>query len=384
MTLNQLQEKFRSLFESDPLLYASPGRINLIGEHTDYNNGFVLPGAVDKRIYFAVKPNGLNRYRLHSLDFKDSIEIPVGMPNKTDKQWANYLLGVIAQIRKKGLKVPGFDLAFFGDIPQGAGMSSSAALETGLVYALNDLFEFYLTPGSMAMLAQAAEHEFIGVQCGIMDQFAAIYGKQDRLIRLDCETLEFEYEPLNLKDHALLLVNSGVKHNLAASEYNKRRAECDAAVAYFRQYGPGIESLRDVSRELLETSESKLDATLYKRSRFVIGENQRVLYTADALKKSDLLTVGGLLYESHYGLRDDYEVTCAETDFLVGLAEQTEGVIGARQMGGGFGGCTLNLIDKNALDKFKITIPEKYKTPNGAAPELYEVSLSEGSRQIQI
>jgi galactokinase len=382
MLIQSIQESFIKHFSKNPLLYASPGRINLIGEHTDYNDGFVLPGAVDKQIVFALQTNDADEYRFYAKDLDESFSVSRRNWQKSDVHWANYLLGVIHQFKKMRLNVPGFDCVFGGDIPQGAGMSSSAALETGLAYALNDIFEFLLPKSTLAKAAQQAEHEFAGVQCGIMDQFAALYGKKDQLLRLDCQNLEFEYFPLRLETHTLLLVNSGVKHELAASEYNQRHRECEAAVKQLKEYGPGIETLRDVSTDLLEAAKNKMDSLPYMRSRFVLEENERVLQTAQALSEGDTETVGRLMFQSHYGLRDLYEVSCPEIDRLIELSEKIAGVTGARMMGGGFGGCTLNLIKKDAAENFKSEILSGYKTPSEEAPEIYEVKLSDGTRRI--
>jgi galactokinase len=383
MLIQSIQDTFIKQFDKKPLLYASPGRINLIGEHTDYNNGFVLPGAVDKQIVFALQTNDADEYRFYARDLDESFSISQKNWQKSKVHWANYLLGVIHQFKKMRLNVPGFDCVFGGDIPQGAGMSSSAALETGIAYALNDMFDFYLPKSTLAKVAQEAEHEFAGVQCGIMDQFAALYGKQDQLLRLDCRSLEFEYFPLHLENHSLLLVNSGVKHELAASEYNQRRRECETAVQVLQTFGPGIKSLRDVSKDLLEAAKNKMDSLPYLRSRFVLEENERVLQTAQALSEGDTETVGRLMFESHYGLRDLYEVSCPEIDRLITLSEKNPDVPGARMMGGGFGGCTINLVKQDATEDFKSKILSEYKTPSGEAPEIYEVKLSDGTRKIE-
>ena len=382
MLIQSIQESFIKHFSKNPLLYASPGRINLIGEHTDYNDGFALPGAVDKQIVFALQTNDADEYRFYAKDLDESFSVSRRNWQKSDVHWANYLLGVIHQFKKMRLNVPGFDCVFGGDIPQGAGMSSSAALETGLAYALNDIFEFLLPKSTLAKVAQEAEHEFAGVQCGIMDQFAALYGKKDHLLRLDCQNLEFEYFPLRLETHTLLLVNSGVKHELAASEYNQRRRECDEALEILKTLGSGIKSLRHVSMSLLEVGKEYMDKMLYMRSRFVLEENERVLQTAQALSEGDTETVGRLMFQSHYGLRDLYEVSCPEIGRLIQLSEKIPGVTGARMMGGGFGGCTLNFVKKDAAENFKSEILSGYKTPSGEAPEIYEVKLSDGTRRI--
>lgn len=382
--IKHINQAFEQRFGKATLWVKSPGRVNLIGEHTDYNEGFVLPAAVDLGNYFALAPNEINRFRFYSYNLNNYYETPVNAFAKCDKKWANYLLGVIAQFVKAGKTVHGFDCVFGGDLPMGAGMSSSAALETGLAFAINQMEQFGYSGLDLALFSQKAEHEYAGVQCGIMDQFAVIHGKSDRVIKLDSRNLDYEFFPFEMEDQILILVNTGVKHSLAASEYNKRRRECEAGVSLLRKFAPQINSLRDVSLNLIRSHKDEFDPVIYNRCAYVVEENMRVEKSCKALAREDFEEFGRLMYASHNGLKKDYEVSCAELDNLVGLAESVDGVLGARMMGGGFGGCTINLVKKSAIELFEKTIKENYKTPEGDSPDIIKVRIDDGTRLISI
>ena len=380
--LQKIKKVFLEKFNKEPALYRSPGRINLIGEHTDYNEGFVLPASIDKAIYFAIAPNDDNVFRFYSYDFQDYYETSINEIDKSSKHWANYLLGVIAQFYKDDKQIQGFDCVFGGDIPVGAGMSSSAALECGLAYAVNDMLNMGYTTLQMVKMAQKAEHEYAGVMCGIMDQFAVMHGKTNHAIKLDTRSLDYEYIPVDMSGYKFILINTGVKHSLAASEYNKRRNECQTGVKILQKHNPGIKSLRDVSLDFIQKYKQELDDTVYNRCTYVIEENIRLSKACEALSNHDFEEFGKQMFASHQGLKEKYEVSCKELDQLVDIAKNTEGVTGARMMGGGFGGCTINLVKKNAIEKFKNTILANYKTPEGKKPDIIEAIIEDGTKKI--
>ncbi len=377
--LNTIKQVFEQEFSTSPILVKSPGRVNLIGEHTDYNDGFVLPAAINRYAYFAIKPNGLNDYRFYSYDFNQSFCTQVNLLEPSSERWANYLLGVIDQMVADGKDIPGFDCVFGGDVPIGAGMSSSAAVECGLAFALNHVYQFGYSNMELAKIAQQAEHKYAGVKCGIMDQFASLHGKANHVLQLDCQTLQFETFELDMSHLSLIIVNTGVKHSLASSEYNKRRAECAEGVEILNQFEPKITSLRDANLNLLKKHKLEFNSKVWDRCTYVIEENERVLSACDALKDKDFLKFGKLMYQSHYGLKDKYEVSCPELDQLVNIAEGIDGVLGARMMGGGFGGCTINLVENVCIDEFEQSILASYKTPEGASPDIFKFTISNGA-----
>lgn len=379
--MQRILDTFHHHFKRAPNLFAAPGRINLIGEHTDYNDGFVLPATIDKTLYFALAANELDQFRFVAVDVNETATIPRNLVTRQPKQWINYLLGVIDQLQKQGIDVPGFDLAFGGDIPIGAGVSSSAALECGLLYGLNQMFGWQLKPLFMATLAQKAEHQFIGLQCGIMDQFAVLFGKQDCAIKLDCRSLEYQYVPLVLSDYAIILCNTGVSHNLAASEYNRRRRECGQGVELLQKRYP-IHSLRDVTLAQLQSMANTMNNVLYRRCDYVIKENTRVTEACQALAHNNIAQFGQLLFESHQGLRDDYQVSCEELDELVKIASEIDGVAGARMMGGGFGGCTINLVHNDATADFINAVDQRYYHKYHKSSQIMTTRVSTGAHRV--
>lgn len=365
-------------------IYFSPGRINLIGEHTDYNGGFVFPGAVDKGIMAEVRPNGTDTVMCYSIDLKDRVEFKVADPEGPRATWARFIYGMVQEFKELGADVKGFNIAFAGDVPLGAGMSSSAAMESCFGCALNDLFaDNKISKWDIALAGQATEHKYIGVNCGIMDQFASVFGQKGKLMRLDCRSREFEYFPFNPQGYKLVLVNSKVKHELAGSPYNDRRKSCENVVVALSKHftNKKFETLRDANWEELEVIKGNVSAEDYQRAHFVLGEKDRVLAVCDALIAGDYETVGKKMYETHQGLSKEYEVSCEELDFLNEVAKDN-GVTGSRIMGGGFGGCTINLVKDEIYDKFITDAMQRFEAKYGHAPEVYPVIISDGSHKV--
>jgi galactokinase len=373
-----IAEDFQHRFGYEPLVVRAPGRVNLIGEHTDYNEGFVLPAAIDKAIYFAVGLNGSTAARLVSYDKNDTYTTSLQELKPGPNEWANYLLGVAAQFQRRDITVPGFDCVFGGTVPMGAGLSSSAAVECGLALALNELLGAGLERLELARLAQSAEHEYAGVQCGIMDQFASLFGRAGHVVRLDCRSLAYDYFPFDTSACHLVLCNSGVKHSLASSEYNTRRAECANGVAVLRRHYPAVHSLRDVTAEQLLRHRAELGETVFRRCRYVVEENRRVAAACRHLLAGNLAAFGQEMYASHAGLRDDYEVSCRELDVLVEIAQAAPSGLGARMMGGGFGGCTINLVAADAVDQFVAHATSHYQQRLGRSLETYRATIVGG------
>ncbi|RLD76453.1 MAG: galactokinase [Bacteroidetes bacterium] len=379
MNFNEIKNKFKELFSENPLIVRSPGRINLIGEHTDYNDGFVFPAAIDKEICFAVAENDMGKFRFYAYDLNEHFELEVDKLAKTETSWANYLLGVAEQYKKAGHTINGIDCVFGGDIPMGAGLSSSAAIENGFAFALKEIFGFEVSKMDMIKMAQKAEHEYAGVMCGIMDQFASMNGKENNAIKLDCRSLNFEYANINLSDYVIVLCDTKVKHELASSEYNTRRKECETGVKILQKYDNKIKALRDVHIELLQKHKTEFDPIVYKRCEYVVKENHRVENAFTALHNNDIKSFGDLMYQSHEGLRDEYEVSCKELDILFTLARKSGYVIGARMMGGGFGGCTINLVKRENLEDFYETIKTGYLQTTGVETEIHVVKIANGT-----
>ena len=375
---DKLRTAFIERFSSNPVFYASAGRINLIGEHTDYNGGFVFPGAIDKYIMTAININGTDKVRLYSVDMNQYTEFGLREEDKPAEQWACYVFGVCREILKRGFEVKGFDAVFAGNVPLGAGLSSSAALESCFAYALNDLFnDNKISIFELALIGQSTEHNYCGVNCGIMDQFASVFGKKDCLMRLDCRSLEFKYFPFKSVGYKLVLVNSQVKHELVDSPYNKRRESCERVAKTL-----GVETLRDADMSMLEAAKAQISDEDYKRAVYVIGEKQRVLDVCEALEKGDYETVGQRMYETHHGLSKDYEVSCEELDFLNDVAKEC-GVTGSRIMGGGFGGCTINLVKEELYDTFVQTAKTKFNEKYGIEPIIIDVVISDGAHKVE-
>lgn len=384
---DQIKEKYFQQFGPSPdgqlpRIFRSPGRINLIGEHTDYNNGFVLPASVDKAVYFVIEPRTDNQVILHAADFNDTYSFTLDNLSKPDKSWPWYQIGVIDQIHKLGKSIGGFQASFGGDVPAGAGMSSSAALECCLLFALNEIFQLQLSKWDIVKMGQKVENEFIGLQSGIMDQFASTFGKEEKVIRLDCRNLEYEYFPFPMTDYLLVLCDTNVKHTLASSEYNTRRLECEKGVSILQKYDPSIHSLRDATSELVDAHREELGDVVYRRCKYMTGEIERVRQACDLLVAGDLESFGKKMYETHDGLQHDYEVTCPELDFLVDQTRDNPDVLGARMMGGGFGGCTINLIIKHKVDAFESRMKSAYKKEYGIDLPCYRVKITDGTEEL--
>lgn len=384
MDNSTLGKRFAEKFGYNGEQYFAPGRINLIGEHTDYNNGFVMPGAVDKGITAEISANGLTVVRVYALDMpenKQYVEFELDQETKPKYHWACYVFGVCKEMMKRGIEVKGFDAAFTGNIPAGSGMSSSAALENVFSIALNDIFaNNSIDKFELAKIGQATEHNYCGVKCGIMDQFASLFGKRNCLIRLDCRTLEYKYFPFQPEGYRLTLINSCVKHSLG-TEYNERRESCEHVVALIANLHPEVKSLRDADMSMLQEVKDQIDHTDFCRAKYVLGEKERVLAVCEALETGNYETVGEKMFETHWGLSKEYTVSCEELDFLASMAQES-GITGSRVMGGGFGGCTINLIPDTLHDSFiektKVAFNEKF----GHYPEVYEIVIGDGARKL--
>lgn len=381
----QIESEFTRRFGNDYLLVKAPGRVNLIGEHTDYNNGFVLPAAVDKHICLAMALNNTGRARFFACDKEESYEVKINDNlQKSGKTWPDYLLGVIDQLQKHGYECEGFDCVFGGNIPIGAGMSSSAALEGGVAFGLNELLGWEIPSEELAQIAQKAENKFVGVQCGIMDQFVSLNGRKDQVMKLDCRSLNYEFYPFRHTNIHFVLCDTQVRRELVSSEYNVRRSQCEEGVEILQRYDESVESLRDVRHDLLQSHREDFDPVVYRRCEYILEENQRVLDACDDLKKGSLRSFGRRMYASHEGLRDKYEVSCEELDILVAKARSLDGVYGARMMGGGFGGCTINLVKSEHLGAFTSRISEHYRERTGREAAIYQTKVSAGTHCIEI
>lgn len=386
LIIQELRAEFNRHFSESqqPIIVRSPGRVNIIGEHTDYNEGFVLPAAIDKAAYLAIALRDDNQIKLVAKDLNESFTIattdlkPVG-----DVSWPNYFLGSVAQFVKRGVQIKGFNAVLTSDVPMGAGLSSSAAVECATVFALNELLDTGLDRLTMVHMAQKAEHEFAGVMCGIMDQFASMMGKKDHVIRLDCRSLAYEYEPFALGNIKILLLNTNVKHSLASSEYNTRRRECETAVEWVRAHQPGIQSLRDVTLDMLNEYVAPRDAGIDQRARYVVEENTRLLEGCSDLQKGNIQSLGKKMFGSHDGLSKMYHVSCKELDWLVDQARNHEAVLGARMMGGGFGGCTINLIHEDAIQPLIETLQPAYEAATGLLLTYYIATIENGTEIVK-
>lgn len=379
---DRVREKFRALFGSEPGVWFSPGRINLIGEHVDYNDGYVMPAAINKGVWFAIARNDSDTIRFHAADLDESFSIPVQQLQRQEG-WKNYVLGVLHELRLLQKNITGFDCVFGGDIPRGSGMSSSAAVEGGLAYALNELFGFGMSRTELALLCQRAEHNYPGVKCGIMDMYASLHGKKDHVLLLDCQRISHEYFPLKLDGYSIVLLNSKVHHSLASGEYNIRRHNCEEGLALLKEQLP-VHSFRDItSVERIEPFRERMRPEVYSCCRYVIEEIRRTRQAAACLQQNSLVGLGQLMFETHEGLSGLYKVGCAETDFLVEQAKNNTSVIGARQMGGGFGGCTINLVKTEAVDDFMEQCRLAYQNRFSIALEGYVMETADGTGKIE-
>jgi len=358
--ISNISRVYEERFGGLPLIVRSPGRVNIIGEHTDYNEGFVLPAAIDKAIYIAVEKRGDEEIQLYSQEFGEHHQVTIVELARSQKQWANYILGVADQLIKRGYKIGGFNLVVDGNVPIGAGLSSSAALECATAFALNHLFQLGIPRKEMVTIAQKAEHEYAGVMVGVMDMFASLFGKKDHAIRLDCRTLDFEYVPLKLEGIKIVLFNTNVKHSLASSEYNTRRLECEKGVGMVKKHHSQVNSLRDVTMQMLNDFVAPADRQVYRRCKYVVEENERLLTGCEDLKNGNIEALGHKMFATHEGLSKEYEVSCKELDFLVDATKNNSGVLGARMMGGGFGGCTINLVKEDALNGLIEELSQSY------------------------
>ena len=381
-TALKVKNTFGEKFKGNPRLFYSPGRINLIGEHIDYNDGFVMPAAIDKGIYFAIALNNSEKINFYSIDFDESISIKISEIKKSNG-WKNYVLGVVNEFQKLNLSVQGFDCVFGGDIPIGGGVSSSAALEGGVSYGLNELFNFKMNRKELALLGQRAEHGFPNVKCGIMDQYANMMGKKNTVILLDCKNVTHEYVPLDLEGFQIVLINTKVHHSLASSAYNERRKECEKGLKILQQESD-IQSFRDIENPAdLLGFEKIMGEIVFKRCSFVVEEIYRTKKAAKLLKENDITGFGKLMFETHEGLKNKYEVSCKELDFLVDVAKENKDVVGARLMGGGFGGCTINIVKEKSVSFFLKEAMAAYKKHFDIDAESYVVKVVDGTNEIK-
>jgi galactokinase len=381
--LAELSEKFVRLYGTDCRFVQAPGRVNLIGEHTDYNDGFVLPAAIPLRATIGIAQRSDRRLVLFSENYDEKVEFDLGqLPETPRRHWSDYGVGVARKLLERGVRLPGANLLIDGKVPQGAGLSSSASLEVGICYALLELAQEKMDGAEMAHLCQSAENDFVGARCGIMDQFASIHGKKDHALLLDCRLLSYQYLPIPHEVH-LVICNTMVRHSLAGGEYNNRRRECEVAAKFFSEKMPGVKALRDVALDNLEKYGREMPESVRTRSRHVIAENSRVLEAARALGRGDAKRFGQLMMESHASLRDDFEVSCRELDVMVELACKIRGVYGARMTGGGFGGCTINLVESESVDEFATKMAEGYEKATGLKPEIYICEAAEGVRDLK-
>jgi len=374
---------FLEKFGEIPLIVRSPGRINLIGEHTDYNEGFVLPAAIDKFIYVGVSKREDDSVMLYANSFKQDYHCKLSSVAPGEEAWPNYILGIVDQLQKNEQKLGGFNLIIDGTIPPGAGLSSSAGVECATIFALNELFGLGLSTISMVKMAQLAEHEFAGVNCGIMDQFTSMFGKKDHAIKLDCQTLDFEYVPLNLNGYKIVLFNTNIKHSLASTEYNARRVQCEQGVLWVNEHEPGVRTLRDVTLSMLNSYVREKDPVIYKRCRYVVEENARVLRSSEDLKAGNLEALGKKMFQTHQGLSEDFEVSCKELDFLVDQVKDNPDILGARMIGGGFGGCTINIVKEDAIAELTERVSKAYKDSLNLELAVYIAAIEQGTELIR-
>ena len=371
---------FKETFGNMPdKIVLSPGRINIIGEHIDYNDGYVLPAAINKIVCFAFEINNSNTANIKAIDLNESVLIDITKEEiVSDVVWTNYLRGVLFQLKLKGHKIGGFNCAFSSNIPIGSGLSSSAALECGFLFGINEMFNLGINSIDIALMGQSAEH-WVGINCGIMDQFSSVMGLENKVIKIDCRTLDYSYHDANFVNYSLILFDSNVQHSLFTSEYNNRRIECEEGLSIINDNYPEINSFRDCNEELLIGLKSKMTDNVFRRSLYAVKEIKRVILACAALDKGDIETLGKLMFETHEGLSKDYEVSCAELDYLVDLAKSEEDVIGSRLMGGGFGGCTINLVKKGSESSVKEKFTKLYADHFNIELKIYDVKVSNGT-----
>jgi galactokinase len=370
------QEKFGNAPEK---IVISPGRINIIGEHIDYNDGYVLPAAIDKIICFTFEKNNSNTANIQAIDLNESVVIDITKEEiLTEVVWTNYLRGVLFQLKLKGYEIGGFNCVFSSNIPTGSGLSSSAALECGFLFGINEMFNLGINSIDMALMGQSAEH-WVGINCGIMDQFSSVMGLENKVIKIDCRTLDYTYHDANFVDYSLILFDSNVKHSLFTSEYNNRRIECNEGLSIIKENYPEINSFRECDVDLLTCLKSKMTDNVYRRSLYAVKEIKRVIQACVALDNGDIETLGKLMFETHEGLSKDYEVSCDELDFIVDVLKLEKAVIGSRMMGGGFGGCTINLIKKGEEEEIKSKISKLYLEAFGIELKIYDVKIGNGT-----
>ena len=376
---------FAKLFDAEPeSVFLSPGRINLIGEHVDYNDGFVLPAAINKYLCFAISVHDTTHCTLVAKDLNEAYKFDLNDPIvPVEKMWVNYILGVVSQLKDAGHALKGFDMVFSSTIPMGAGLSSSAALECGVGYALNDLFSLGLTKERIAQIGQQSEHTFVGVKCGIMDQFASVFGKKKHVVELDCTSLGYTYHKADFDKYALLLIDSNVKHTHLTSGYNVRRQEVEHGLSVIKKHFPQVNTFRDCTMEMVNSLEQELGDVVLRRCRFVVGEIQRVREAVDALEAENFIRFGQLMYGTHLGLSQDYEVSCPEIDFLVAYTGNIPQVIGSRMMGGGFGGCSINLVEKGFEDALIDELSAEYAKTFGITLKAYKVKIAKGTTRYK-
>jgi galactokinase len=379
--VQQVTASFKDQFNAEPgYIFLSPGRINIIGEHVDYNDGYVLPAAINKYVCFAVSENTDGKVNLYAKDLNESYSFDMDDALKpADQMWANFFLGVAHEIKQRGLAPKGVNIAFSSTVPMGAGLSSSAAVECGFAYALNTIYNLGLSKQDIALIGQKSEHTFVGVNCGIMDQFASVFGKKNKVIKLDCNTLEYEYHNADFKEYMLVLLDSKVKHTHLTSGYNDRRNEVEKGIAILKENYPEVKTFRDLNEEQVTAVKDQLGDVIYRRCLFVVREIQRVLDAVAALEKQDFAGLGQLMYATHNGLSKNYEVSCEEIDFLVDAVRTDENVLGARMMGGGFGGCSINLVKKDAADALIARVAKEYKEKFNIKLEAYKVKVAKGT-----
>lgn len=378
-----IKDRYLQLFNETPLVVRSPGRVNIIGEHTDYNEGFVLPAAIDKAAFVAIGRRADNEIHLYAEELGERFQSSLSTLAPSNKGWPNYILGVADQFLKAGKQLGGFNLVLSGDVPIGAGLSSSAAIECAAGFALNELFQNAIPRLEIVKMAQRAEHLFAGVRVGIMDMFASAFGKRDHVIKLDCRSLDYEYVPLKMEGIRIVLFNSNVEHSLASSEYNTRREQCEAGVALIKKHYPEVHSLRDVTMEMLRQYVEPVDALIFKRCKYVVEEIQRLLQGCEDLQRGDIKALGEKMFQTHDGLSKEYEVSCKELDYLVDQVRGNNDVLGARMMGGGFGGCTINLVKEEAIDGLVEKITKSYNEKMGLELLTYIAQIEDGTAVVE-